>query len=364
MLRVEITRNIINNNTGTGKRPVLFVRTRKNPAESESLQPPMYESIYHTKDISGTSFLVTGGAGFIGSHLAQYLLKSGARKVRVMDSLLTGLQSNIDLFSGEKSYEFFRGDTRNAEDCKQACNGIDIVLHQAALGSVPRSIKDPMTSNAVNVDGFLQILWAAKEAGVKRFVYASSSSVYGDHPALPKQEENIGRQLSPYAVSKYANELYAHVFYSVYKMEIIGLRYFNIFGPRQDPNGPYAAVIPLFIQALRKGEAPIIHGDGLQTRDFTFVENAVQANIRAATTSHPEAIGKVYNIAFGENYSLLKLYETIQQMIGKTLPPRHVESRAGDIRNSLADISRARQLLGYNPLFNMEQGMRITVDSY
>lgn len=324
----------------------------------------MYETKYHTKEIEGLTFLVTGAAGFIGSHIVEYLLKFNVGKIRVMDNLLTGLQSNIDLFKDNPRYEFFNGDLRTVDDCKKACDGVDIVLHQAALGSVPRSIKDPITSNAVNVDGFLNIIWAAKEANVKRFVYASSSSVYGDHPALPKLEENIGKQLSPYAVTKYSNELYAHVFSSVYKMEIIGLRYFNIFGPRQDPNGMYAAVIPLFISSLKNNSAPTIHGDGMQTRDFTFVENAVQANIRAATTDNAEAFGKVYNIAFGKNYSLIQLYETIQKLVGKNISPNHVETRAGDIRNSLADISKAKNLFGYNPLFTMEDGMKITVESY
>ncbi|MFI5135539.1 MAG: NAD-dependent epimerase/dehydratase family protein, partial [Chitinophagales bacterium] len=241
----------------------------------------MHETPFHSKSLSEYSFLVTGGAGFIGSHLVEYLLKHGAKKVRVLDNLLTGSEKNVKLFISHPAYEFFREDIRNVNDCQRACEGIDFVLHQAALASVQRSMKDPITTHEINAGGFLNMLIAAREARVKRFVYASSSSIYGDHPDLPKKEDKTGNPLSPYAVSKKTNELYAHVFATAFGMEIIGLRYFNIFGPRQDPNGPYAAVIPAFIRDLNSGKSPIIYGNGSQTRDFTFVENAVQANIKA-----------------------------------------------------------------------------------
>ena len=323
----------------------------------------MYETKYHNSELSNLRFLVTGGAGFIGSNLVEYLLKFGAKKVVVLDNLLTGQQSNIDLFSHHSNYQWINGDIRKPEDCEMACNEIDIVLHQAALGSVPRSIKDPQTTNSVNVDGFLNMLVAARNKGVQRFVFASSSSVYGDHAALPKVEDNIGKQLSPYAVSKYSNELYANVFSKVYGMEIIGLRYFNIFGPRQDPNGPYAAVIPLFVKHLSENSSPTIHGDGLQTRDFTFVENAVQANIKAALTENKEAFNQIFNIAVGENFSLMDLFNELSTILKKQIHPIHVETRSGDIRNSLADISKANKLLDYKPVFMFKTGLEITVKS-
>lgn len=323
----------------------------------------MYEQRYHENEIKDLNFLVTGGAGFIGSHLVEYLLKYGVGKVRVMDNLATGQHANINLFSNHHSFEWINGDIRKPTDCELACKDIDIVLHQAALGSVPRSIKDPQTTNSVNVDGFLNMLVAARNNQVKRFVFASSSSVYGDHPALPKIENQIGKQLSPYAVSKYTNELYANVFSLVYQMEIIGLRYFNIFGPRQDPNGPYAAVIPLFVKNILENKPATIHGDGLQTRDFTFVENAVQANIKAALTKNKMALNQIFNIAVGENFSLMDLYKNLSEIIGKEVKPNHIETRSGDIRNSLADISKAKDLLGYNPLFQFRKGLEITVNA-
>ncbi|MEI7670210.1 MAG: SDR family oxidoreductase, partial [Pseudomonadota bacterium] len=297
----------------------------------------MYQSVnFHLKDISDKVFLVTGGAGFIGSHLVEYLLEHNAKEVRCMDNLLTGQKSNIDLFSSNKKYKYYNGDICNPDDCKLACTGVDYVFHEAALGSVPRSIKNPQATNKINVDGFLNMLIAARDANVKRFVYASSSSVYGDHPGLPKVEDKTGNPLSPYAVSKATNELYGRVFSSVYQMEIIGLRYFNIFGPRQDPNGPYAAVIPLFISLIKKGESPVINGDGKQTRDFTFVENAVQANIRAMFTENKEALAKVYNVAVGENFSLNDLSSQLQNILGTNISVIHRDDRPGDIRNSLA----------------------------
>lgn len=318
----------------------------------------------HTKDISNSSFLVTGGAGFIGSHITEYLLKNGAGKVRVLDNFLTGFKKNIDLFSGYTNFEFIEGDIRSYSDCVKACEGIDYVSHQAALGSVPRSVKDPVTSNEVNVTGFLNMLTAAKDAGVKTFVYASSSSVYGDEPTLPKIEERVGNPLSPYAVTKKTNELYANVFADLYGMKTVGLRYFNVFGPRQDPDGPYAAVIPLFVSGIIKQTPVYINGDGEQTRDFTFVDNAVQANIRGMLSNNPDAFGKAYNVAVGENFSVNFLYNSIRDMLGMQHEATYREPRAGDIRNSLADISRAKDLLGYAPTQRFMDGLKQTVDFF
>ncbi len=324
----------------------------------------MYSTPFHPIDIKDKKFLVTGAAGFIGSHIVEYLLEHGAGEVRGMDNLLTGRQSNVDLFLSNKSYHFYKGDITNIEDCNKACEGVDYVFHQAALGSVPRSIKDPAATNKINIDGFLNVLVAARDAKVKRLVYASSSSVYGDHPGLPKVEDKTGNPLSPYAVTKKTNELYAKVFAEVYQMEIIGLRYFNIFGPRQDPNGPYAAVIPLFISLLKKGQAPPINGDGKQTRDFTFIENAVQANIKAMFTDNKEALNKVYNVAVGENFSLLDLNQHLQEILKTNIKPFHRDDRPGDIRNSLADISSAQQMFNYSPAVRFHQGLERTVASF
>ena len=321
----------------------------------------MFETKYHTKDLSQATFLVSGGAGFIGSNIVEYLLKNGAGKVRVFDNLATGRMSNIDEFKSNPAFEFLEGDLRQLDDCRKACTGIDFVSHQAALGSVPRSINEPWNTNDVNVSGFVNMLSAAKDAGVKNFVYASSSSVYGDEKGLPKVEDKIGKQLSPYAVSKYANELYADVFHKVYGMNILGLRYFNIFGPKQDPNGQYAAVIPLFVSKIMKQEAVFIDGDGEQTRDFTFVENAVQANVRAMLCDLPDAFGQVYNIAVGENFSVNQLYSSIQQLLQSNHAATYRETRKGDVRNSLADISKAEKLLGYEPKFDFKNGLEITV---
>lgn len=321
----------------------------------------MYETPFHSQSLGQHSFLVTGGAGFIGSHLVEYLLKHGAGKVRVLDNFLTGSKIHVELFSSHPAYEFFYGDIRSAGDCRQACSGMDFVLHQAALASVQRSMNDPVTTHMINADGFLNMLVAAKDAGVKRFVYASSSSVYGDHPDLPKQEHKTGNPLSPYAVSKKVNELYAHVFASGFGMQIIGLRYFNIFGPRQDPNGPYAAVIPSFIRELKAGHSPLIYGDGSQTRDFTFVENAVQANIKALFTEHAEAINRVYNIACGESCSINQLFTTIAQLLNSQLMPQYLPSRKGDILHSTADVSLASALLDYKPTVSLRMGIEILV---
>ncbi len=321
-------------------------------------------NVFHNKDISGFSFLVTGGAGFIGSHIVEYLLTNGAGKVRVLDNLATGSINNVNLFKSYPQYEFMEGDIRDAATCDKACEGIDYVTHQAALGSVPRSVKDPVTSNDVNVGGFVNMITAAKNAGVKAFVYASSSSVYGDEPNLPKREDRTGNLLSPYAVTKMTNELYANVFHKLYNMNVVGLRYFNIFGPRQDPNGPYAAVIPLFVSGIMAKTPVYINGDGVQTRDFTFVANAVQANIKGMLCENPEAFGKAYNIAVGFNFSVNFLYESIRDMLGATHEATYREPRAGDIHDSLANISRAQTLLGYHPTTEFLDGLKITVDFF
>lgn len=321
-------------------------------------------AIFHTKDISGSSFLVTGGAGFIGSHIVEYLLNNGAERVRVLDNLSTGFQQNVKLFLSWPQYEFMSGDIRDRDTCKKACEGIDYVTHQAALGSVPRSVKDPITTNEVNVNGFVNMITAAKDAGVKTFVYASSSSVYGDEPNLPKQEDRTGNLLSPYAVTKKTNELYAAVFSDLYGLKVIGLRYFNVFGPRQDPEGPYAAVIPLFVSGIMKQAPVYINGDGEQTRDFTFVENAVQANVRSMLTDNKEAFGQVYNVAVGANFSVNFLFDSIRHMLAKDHVPIHRDPRTGDIRNSLADISKAARLLGYKPTQQFLDGLKLTVQYF
>ncbi len=321
----------------------------------------MYETPFHSHDLSTHSFLITGGAGFIGSNLIEYLLKYGAGKVRVLDNMSTGFSENLESFLPNPAFEFVEGDIRNPESCSAACQGIDFVLHQAALGSVPRSINDPQTTNAVNIDGFLNMLVAARDAKAKRFIYAASSSTYGDSKKLPKVEDEIGKPLSPYAVTKYVNELYADVFAKTYGMQIIGLRYFNVFGPRQSPQGAYAAVIPLMIHALQNGQSPKIYGDGEQTRDFTFVANVVQANIKAVFASE-EAINQVYNVAVGERTSLNQLFEILKSKINPATEAVHVPPRVGDIRDSLADVSKARRLLGYDPQVRFEQGLSITVD--
>ena len=323
----------------------------------------MYLNPYHAEDISQCSFLVTGGAGFIGSNIVEYLLKFGAGKVRVMDNFSTGSEDNVKAFIGNPAFEIIEGDIRDVEICRLAVEGIDYVTHQAALGSVPRSINDPLTSNEVNITGFLNMLVAAKDAGVKKMVYAASSSTYGDHPALPKVEEAIGNPLSPYAVTKYVNELYANVFSTTYDFHTIGLRYFNVFGPRQNPRGPYAAVIPLFIESVLKGMVPFINGDGNTSRDFTFVENAVQANIKALLA---ESLTKneVINVACGERTTLNELWICINKIAGTNLKVEYREERKGDIKHSLADISKAAKLIHYQPEIPVKRGLDIAFNWY
>ncbi len=322
----------------------------------------IYNTPFHKENLQPHTFLVTGGAGFIGSNLVKYLLKFNVGEVRVLDNFETGFKYNIESFVGNTSFRLIEGDIRNPESCQEACRGVDIILHQAALGSVPRSVKDPILSNSSNVNGFLNMLVAAKDNKVKRFVYASSSSVYGDNNQLPKKEENIGKPLSPYAVTKLINEQYADVFYKIFGLELIGLRYFNVFGPHQSPQGAYAAVIPLFINAVLQNESPIIFGDGEQTRDFTFIENVVQANIKAAFVQDKEAVNQVYNIGLSERISLNQLFDIIKQKSGAHLDAIYKDNRAGDVRDSLADISKARRLLNYNPAVKIEEGLAKTLE--
>lgn len=315
-------------------------------------------------DISKSNFLITGGAGFIGSNLVDFLLQNNAKKVRVLDNLSTGYKTNIEPFFSNPAFEFIEGDIVNVDDCELAVKDIDIILHQAALGSVPRSIKDPAATNAVNVSGFLNMLNAAKNNQVKRFVFASSSSVYGDDKTMPKVEEITGNLLSPYAVTKKSNELYADVFYKTYGLETIGLRYFNVFGPRQNVNGPYAAVIPIFITELLKSKSPTIFGDGTTTRDFTFIENVIQANLLAAFTNNPSAINQVFNIAYGGTTSLNTLFSSIAQKLHTDLKPIYQPERKGDIKDSFANIDKASKLLNYKPTVEISDGLELTVDWY
>ncbi len=309
--------------------------------------------------------LVTGGAGFIGSNLAEkLLLDERVSFVRVLDNLATGFIHNIEALKTNERFDFMEGDIRNYETCLQACEGIDRISHQAALGSVPRSINDPLTSNEVNITGTLNIFTAAKEKSIKRVVYAASSSTYGDHPGLPKIEDQIGNPLSPYAVTKYVNELYARVYANLYGTEFIGLRYFNIFGPRQNPDGPYAAVIPLFAEAILADKAPTINGDGNHSRDFTFVDNAVQANILSLFSEDAGALNQVYNIACGQQTSLNELFEHLKKEAGSNLQPIYGPERNGDVKHSLADISKAQKLLHYHPSVSVKEGLKRTFNWY
>jgi len=331
----------------------------------------MFEQKYHKSSLSDVTFLVTGGAGFIGANLVEYLLKYDVKKVVILDNFATGHRKNIEVFIQDERCELIEGDIRDLETCKEAMSGVDYVLHQAALGSVPRSINDPITSNEVNVSGFLNMLVAAKESlTVKRMVYAASSSTYGDHPELPKVEDKIGKSLSPYAVTKYVNELYADVFYKTYGLETVGLRYFNVFGPKQDPNGAYAAVIPKFIGQFLNDQDLTINGDGKHSRDFTFIENVVQANIKAVLSGNKSSVNQVFNVAFGESTNLLELISAIKDGM-KSLgveasesKVNHGSDRKGDVKHSLADVSKAKILVGYDPLFSFKKGIEITVNWY
>ena len=324
----------------------------------------MYTNQYHTQDLSNLSFLITGGAGFIGSNIVEYLLKYGAKKVRVLDNFSNGYKENLTEFMDNPLFELVEGDIRDLDTCKKAMVDIDYVSHQAALGSVPRSINDPATSNEVNISGFLNMLIALKESEtVKRMTYAASSSTYGDSKSLPKVEDTIGKPLSPYAVTKYVNELYADVFGNTYGTDVIGLRYFNVFGPKQSPNGAYAAVIPLFMQALKDNKPSKINGDGEQTRDFTFVDNAVQANIRGFFAPK-EASNEVFNVACGERITVNYLWDSLRIAAESNLDAIYGPPRKGDVRDSLADISKAEKLLSYKPQYTVREGLKITWDYF
>lgn len=301
--------------------------------------------------------LITGGAGFIGSNIVEKLLEYDNIKIRILDNLSTGNKKNIECFLSTPKVEFIYGDITNLETCRKAVKTIDLICHQAALGSVPRSVDDPLSSHLSNVNGFLNILISAKEEGIKRIVYASSSSVYGDNPILPKIEDKTGDVLSPYAATKVIDEIYAGVFTKCYNMECIGLRYFNIFGPRQDPNGPYAAVIPKFINLMKDDKQPTINGDGTFSRDFTYVDNAVQANILALHTENKECFGEAFNIGCGGQYSLNELVESINKTLNKEIKPIYGPNRPGDIPHSNADISKAKYMLNYNPNIHFENGI-------
>jgi UDP-N-acetylglucosamine/UDP-N-acetylgalactosamine 4-epimerase len=319
--------------------------------------------------IKNKSILVTGGAGFIGSNICERLVNQD-NEVYCLDNLLTGKKENIEHLLPFKNFHFIEGDIRSLNDCKKAVSNADLILHQAALGSVPRSIDNPITTNEININGFLNILVAAKDSGVKRIVYAASSSTYGDSEKLPKIEEHIGKPLSPYAVTKYVNELYADVFSRLYGLEMIGLRYFNVFGRRQDPNGAYAAAIPKFIQSLMNYSSPLVHGDGNQTRDFTYIDNVIQANELAATTTNADALNQVFNIAYGEQTTLNDLIGILKQELAQFDPKiesvkvLYGEERTGDVRHSLASIEKARNLLNYQPAYSLENGIKEAIEWY
>lgn len=321
------------------------------------------------KKVENSRILVTGGAGFIGSNLVETLLNQN-NEIVVLDNFATGKRENIAPFAGNPAFTLIEGDIRDIAICRKAVDGVDYVLHEAALGSVPRSIKDPMTSTEVNISGFVNMLFAAQEAKVKRFVYAASSSTYGDSKTLPKVEDKIGKPLSPYAITKYVNELYAENFSRFYGIETIGLRYFNVFGRRQDPYGAYAAVIPKFVMSLMRHESPVINGDGSCSRDFTYVDNVVQANQLAMLADKPEAVNTVYNVAFGERTTLNELFAYLRENLAvfdpaiAAIEPQYGPNRAGDIPHSLASVDRARILLGYAPKFSVKQGLKETARWY
>jgi len=321
------------------------------------------------RKVSGRNILITGGAGFIGSNLVESMLKSGNHVV-CLDNFSTGKRENIEAFMSNPDFLLIEGDIRNYADCEKSVKGIDFVFHQAALGSVPRSIKDPVTSTDVNIGGFVKMLYASKEADVKRFIYAASSSTYGDHPDLPKVEEKIGRPMSPYGITKYVDELFAANFSATYNIEVIGLRYFNVFGRRQDPQGAYAAVIPLFVKKLLNHESPVINGDGSFSRDFTYIDNVLQANNLAALAKDLSAVNQVYNVAHGERTNLNELFELVRNLIGKfdsevlNIKPVYGPNRGGDIPHSLASIEKAKRLLGYEPTHTVREGMSEAIRWY
>ena len=319
--------------------------------------------------LENKTILVTGGAGFIGSNIIEYLLKKNNR-ITCLDNFTTGKRENIENFLSNPHFKFIEGDITNLNDCNLACQGVDIILHQAALGSVPRSIENPLKTNDININGFLNILWSAKKNNIKRIVYAASSSTYGDSKKLPKIENEIGSPLSPYAVTKYVNELYAGVFSNLYALELIGLRYFNVFGRKQDPNGAYAAAIPKFIKAFINHDSPIIHGDGSQSRDFTYIDNVIQANELAATTTNKNALNQVYNVACGEQSFLNDLVEELKSLLSefdseiKNVEIQYGSERIGDIKHSLASIKKAEEFLQYQPSHNVKQGLKTAISWY
>lgn len=309
-----------------------------------------------------STFLVTGGAGFIGSNLCEAILKMGY-KVRCLDDLSTGKQANVDIFLDNPNYTFVKGDIKDLDTCMAACEGVDYVLNQAAWGSVPRSIEMPLFYEKNNIMGSLNMMEAARQQGVKKFVYASSSSVYGDHPVLPKKEGQEGNLLSPYALTKRVDEEFAKLYTRLYGLDTYGLRYFNVFGRRQDPDGAYAAVIPKFIKMLMNGETPTINGDGMQSRDFTYIENVIEANLKACLAPH-EAAGNAFNIAYGGREYLIDIYHSLTRALGKDIEPNFGPDRAGDIKHSNADISKAREMLGYDPDYDFDSGLKLAIDWY
>ena len=319
--------------------------------------------------LENKTILVTGGAGFIGSNIIEYLLKKNNR-ITCLDNFTTGKRENIENFLSNPHFKFIEGDITNLNNCDLACQGVDIILHQAALGSVPRSIENPLKTNDININGFLNILWSAKKNNIKRIVYAASSSTYGDSKKLPKIENEIGSPLSPYAVTKYVNELYAGVFSNLYGLELIGLRYFNVFGRKQDPNGAYAAAIPKFIKAFINHDSPIVHGDGSQSRDFTYIDNVIQANELAATTTNKNALNQVYNVACGEQSFLNDLVEELKSLLSefdseiKNVGIQYGSERIGDIKHSLASIKKAEEFLQYQPSHNFKQGLKTAISWY
>lgn len=319
--------------------------------------------------LKNKNILVTGGAGFIGSNLCEFLLNCGS-KVTCLDNYSTGKRNNIIGFLNHKNFKLIEADIRDLKSCQLACKNQDFVLHQAALGSVPRSIIDPLTTNEVNVSGFLNMLIAARDNNIKRFIFAASSSTYGDSEKLPKIEDEIGKPLSPYAITKYVNELYAEIFKNTYDLDYIGLRYFNVFGRRQDPNGPYAAVIPIFVKQLMKNKSPVINGDGSFSRDFTYVDNIIQANILCLLTKNNDSLNTVYNIACGERNSLNELVFYLKEYLAEFNPrimeinPVHGPNRAGDIPHSHANINKAKKLLNYNPTFTLQKGLKESIKWY